>query len=98
MIKFKALGPRIKLKMLEEGEERSSIGIVLSQGIKPEDSTHGVVVELGHTAYKGLRDDEPWCKVGDHVQIMRYAGTGFREEDGYYRLIKDIDVLAVGEE
>lgn len=51
------------------------------------------VVQLGNMAYKMLGDGEPWCKVGDKIQICRYSGEiiPMRDDDYTYRLISDSD-------
>lgn len=51
------------------------------------------VVQLGNMAYKMLGDGEPWCAVGDKIQICRYSGEviPMRDDNYTYRLISDSD-------
>lgn len=94
---FEPLGPRIKVKVAAPKEERSAGGIVLSIENKSEDNETGVVVKLGHLAYGSF--DDNWCDLGDVVLFQRYAGKPREEIEadgsiGYYRILKDTDVIA----
>lgn len=68
---------------------------------KLEGSETGVVISVGKSAYKHLGGD-PWCKLGDHVGIKRYAGTDpdpqRTDKDNFYRCIDDEDVCYIIEE
>jgi hypothetical protein len=74
----------------------------------------GVIVELGSQCWsahaaslldlpEGLRDLEPWCKVGDTVLYSRHAGKFVRDplvpvedqEGAELYVINDDDVIAV---
>lgn len=93
------VGPRIKVKVSGPKETRSAGGIIVSTDIKSaEDQEEGVVVQLGHCAYGNFSKN--WCEVGDTVLFQRYAGKPREEMDengnlGYYRTLRDIDVIAV---
>lgn len=94
---YEPLGPRIKVKVDAPTEERSSGGIIMGLGDKSEDNETGTVAELGKYAYGNF--EENWVEVGDEVLFQRYAGKPREEvlEDGsigYYRILKDIDVIA----
>ena len=92
-------GPRIKVEVEPPREEKSAGGIIMATDIKnQEDGEEGVVVQLGHLAYGNFTDN--WCEEGDRVFFQRYSGKPREElaDDGtikYYRIIKDIDVIAV---
>ncbi len=96
---FKPVGPRIKVEVEPPKESKTAGGIIMvSENRTVEDGETGVVVELGHCAYGNF--STPWCNIGDIVLFQRYGGKP-REEtspDGsikYYRILKDIDVIAV---
>jgi co-chaperonin GroES (HSP10) len=96
---LEVLGPRIKVKVSAPVEQKSAGGIIMTTDIKnQEDQESGVVVQLGHCAYGNFTKN--WCEVGDEVLFQRYAGKPREElaEDGtigYYRILKDIDVIGV---
>jgi co-chaperonin GroES (HSP10) len=96
---FEPLGPRIKVKVSGPEEIKSSGGIILETAAdnKTEDNELGIVVELGKYSYGNF--EENWCDVGDVVLFQRYAGKPREEIQsdgsiGYYRILKDIDVIA----
>lgn len=99
---LKVIGPRVKVRVRSPEEEKSRGGIILSSDIKnSEDQETGVVVQLGHCAYGNFTAN--WCEVGDTVLFQRYAGKPREEMDehgeiGYYRVLKDTDVIGVIEE
>ena len=98
-IRRKVVGPRIKIKIKKPEEALSSGGIIMTTDIlNEEDGEYGEVVQLGHLAYGNFSND--WCVVGDTVFFNRYSGKPFEEmqEDGtigYFRIIKDTDIVAV---
>lgn len=102
----KAPGYRVlvKIKPLEKKkEEISKGGIVLE--IKSDSKlqreqeaiTKAYVMDIGPSAFKAIDDGDPWCKVGDCVQISRYSGSLIDDvEPGcVYRMINDQDIQAV---
>ena len=96
------LGSRIKIKVGNKQEAKTAGGIIYEVADeKREDGEDGVVVELGNLAYANL--PEPWVKLGDRVLFQRYGGKPTEEMDsdgsiGYFRTIKDIDVIGLLEE
>jgi co-chaperonin GroES (HSP10) len=57
------------------------------------------VVDVGPDAFK-FKDIEcsgPWCKGGDCIAFVRYAGKEIEgvEKDETYRMIRDTDIVAV---
>ena len=60
----------------------------------------GVVVAMGTTAYKDQPD--AWCKVGDKITFGKYSGLMYKDKDTKdgleYRVINDLDVVAIHEE
>lgn len=98
MLKHHVKGARLKLKVQRAEEEKSKGGIFLAPATTSVvDQRYGEVVEIGHTAYKGLLDETPWVKVGDTVLFPRYAGADIPEGNDFFRFIKDVDVIAVVE-
>lgn len=104
MRQVKAPGNRIfiKLKPIEKVHDKlSEGGIVLEVRtdkklkLEQESIYIGHVIALGPEAYAEYK--EPWCKVGDCVQISKYSGTLVDdvEEGEVYRMVNDIDVQAV---
>lgn len=93
------LGPRIKIKVTKPEEKRSGGGIILHNDITAsEDQETGIVVQCSEYAYANF--STPWVVEGDRVLFNRYSGkpieeTGPDGKVGYYRILRDIDVLAV---
>jgi len=91
------VGHRV-LILPDQVEEKTAAGIILhtaSQQSREEMAQiNGVVVALGTTAYAD--QTSPWCKVGDRVIIGKYSGLIYDgEDDKKYRVINDLDVVAV---
>ena len=91
------VGHRV-LILPEQIEEKTEAGIILhtaSQKSREEMAQiNGVVVAIGTTAYSD--QESPWCKVGDKVIIGKYAGLIYQgNDDKSYRVINDLDVVAV---
>jgi len=94
---FTVVGPRIRVKIDERKEEKSSGGIIMVDPSKHVcDADIGEVVGIGTTAYKNMDDEQPWCKIGDKVLFQRHAGKEDpTDPTGLHRYLKDIDVIAV---
>lgn len=94
---LEVLGPRIKVEVESPQEKKTQSGIIYDTGEKQEDNETGKVVQLGQYAYGNFESN--WVDIGDKVLFQRYAGKP-REEtlpDGtvrYFRILKDIDVIA----
>lgn len=102
----KAPGYRVlvKVKPIEKKhDEISKGGIVLEVKTdsklqrEQEAISLAYIVDIGPTAFKAIDDGQPWCKVGDLVQISRYSGSLVDdvEEGCVYRMINDQDIQAV---
>lgn len=53
----------------------------------------GVVVGVGAMAWQD--EVEPRCKIGDRIAFVKYGGTVLACDRVQYRLLSDLDVLAV---
>lgn len=97
-------GSRLKIEVSTPKDKVSKGGIIMATDIKgQEDQEVGEVVQKGHLAYANFEQTGAWCEIGDTVLFQRYAGKPREEidENGtprYYRIIKDIDVIAVIED
>jgi co-chaperonin GroES (HSP10) len=92
--------------------ELKAKGFEIKVGGKLEEQRHnaaadqGIVVGLGEMCWKdielgyGTPDWKPWCKVGDKVSFVKYAGRDWfhPETNQRYLLINDVDVLLVEDE
>lgn len=93
---MRVVGPRIKV--LVDAPAEKKVGMIITElGDREEDNETGIVVGLGDTAYGGF--DKNWVDLGDKILFQRYAGKPREEfdKDGkivYYRILKDIDVIA----
>jgi co-chaperonin GroES (HSP10) len=56
--------------------------------------TIGTIAEMGSDCYKGrFETDGDWCKAGDRVLFIKYAGQDYFNEEGkLYRLMNDEDI------
>ena len=92
------VGWRILVKM-PEPKTMSEGGIALTgatSDILSINATRGEVIAMGSACYADTeRVGEPWCKVGDTIDIVKYAGKEVKREDTLYRYISDEDVLGV---
>lgn len=98
-------GPRL-LVLPEQVEEKTKGGIIRFTPAEREREElaqiEGVVVEVGPGSWLSRDSAAPlfgaagWCSVGDTIIFAKYAGlvvTG--ADDKRYRLINDLDVVAV---
>ncbi len=82
------------------GRTKTDGGIYVPDQVRERESRATVVayvVKLGPLAYKDpdkFGDSDPWCKEGDWVCIVRYAGSRFSIEGGEVRIINDDEVIA----
>ena len=112
----KAAGYRIKIFLLEaeEGLDAGQAAVaptLAALGFKAKTDTQkeredrgsdmAIVVSVGEGAYTAPHlAGVKWCKPGDVIRILRYAGHQFEDPPGSgrrYGLINDEDVLGVYE-
>lgn len=102
---IKACGPRVVIKVDEiPDEEITEGGIVIvdtKKQVRRAAVETGTVVSVGDACWRQFywsdEDFTPWCKVGDRITFIRYAGR--RVEDPVsgedYAVINDEDVISV---
>ena len=86
---IKPLADRVLIKM-EEAEETTKSGIILSSGSQ-EKPQIAKVVAVG----PGTEDVKMYIKEGDKVIINKYSGTEVKYEGTEYTIVKQEDVLAI---
>ena len=92
---IKPLSNRVLVKM-EEGEETTKSGIILSNASK-EKTQIAKVLEVGPGEKIDGKLEEMYVKKGDRVIVSKYAGTEVKYENEEYLIVKQDDILAVVE-
>lgn len=95
MRKVKAPGYNVLVKLKKITTES---GIYIPDKLQ-KSIVDAYVVDVGPDAFKFNETvcSGPWCKVGDCVAIIKYAGNELEnvEKDENYRMIRDTDIVAV---
>ena len=89
------LADRVLLKM-EEEEETTKSGIILSTSAKEKPQT-AKVIEVGPGEKIDGKLEEMYVKKGDRVIINTYAGSDVKYEGEEYKIVRQSDILAVVE-
>lgn len=92
---LKPLSDRVLVKM-EEAEETTKSGIILSSGSK-EKPQIAVVVEVGPGEMIDGKLSKMYVKKGDKVVLNKYSGTEVKYEGEDYLIVKQDDILAIAE-
>lgn len=92
---IKPLSNRVLVKM-EEGEETTKSGIILSNASK-EKTQIAKVLEVGPGEKIDGKLEEMYVKKGDRVIVSKYAGTEVKYENEEYLIVKQDDILAIVE-
>ena len=92
---IKPLSNRVLVKM-EEGEETTKSGIILSNASK-EKTQIAKVLEVGPGEKVDGKLEEMYVKKGDRVIVSKYAGTEVKYENEEYLIVKQDDILAIVE-
>ncbi len=92
---LKPLSDRVIVKM-QEAEETTKSGIILSSGSK-EKPQIAVVVEVGPGEMIDGKLSEMYVKKGDKVVLNKYSGTEVKYEGEDYLIVKQDDILAIAE-
>lgn len=95
-MQIKPAGHRIVV-LPDDVETTTKSGIVIATGTQELREqlaqVDGVVISMGPTCFADQPED--WCAIGDRVIFGKYSGI-IREVDGKkYRIINDLDVVAV---
>ena len=92
---IRPLSNRVLVKM-EEGEETTKSGIILSNSSK-EKTQIAKVLEVGPGEKIDGKIEEMYVKKGDRVIVSKYAGTEVKYENEEYLILKQDDILAIVE-
>ena len=90
---IKPLADRVLLKM-EEEEEKTKSGIILSTGSKEKPQT-AKVIEVGPGEKINDKVEEMYVKKGDRVIINTYSGADVKYEGEEYKIVRQSDILAI---
>ena len=93
---LKPLSDRVIVKM-EEAEETTKSGIILSSGSK-EKPQIAVVVEVGPGEMIDGKLSKMEVKKGDKVVVSKYAGTEIKYEGEDLVIVSQSDILAIIEQ
>ena len=92
---IKPVADRVLIKM-EEGEETTKSGIILSTSAK-EKPQIAKVVAVGPGGNVDGSNVEMYIKEGQKVIVSKYAGTEVKYEGEEYLIVKQDDILAIVE-
>ena len=94
-MKFKPLGDRVVIKMIE-AEETTQSGIVLPGSAKEKPQV-AEVVAVGPGGNVDGKDITMHVKAGDRVLISKYSGTEIKIDKEEYTIVRQNDILAIVE-
>ncbi len=92
---LKPLSDRVIVKM-QEAEETTKSGIILSSGSKEKPQIAEVVAVGPGEMIDGKRS-EMYVKKGDKVVLNKYSGTEVKYEGEDYIIVRQEDILAIAE-
>lgn len=92
---IKPVADRILIKM-EEGEETTKSGIILSASAK-EKPQIAKVIAVGPGGNIDGNNIEMYIKEGQKVIVSKYSGTEVKYEGEEYLIVKQNDILAIVE-
>lgn len=97
MTTMQVLGRRLLVKPDEVNLKVGSFEIVSDKKLERAGQHRGVVAAVGHLCWKDFSDETPWCKEGDWIQYVRYAGATIEDPvtKENYHVMNDEDVVAV---
>ena len=90
---IKPVADRVLIKM-EEGEETTPSGIILSASAK-EKPQIAKVIAVGPGGNIDGNIIEMYIKQGDKVIVSKYSGTEVKYEGEEYLIVKQSDILAI---
>lgn len=92
--------PKGRIVLVKPKEVKDTYGsLAIPQSVIDREKlavVRGIVVAVGSLCWDDS-DSPPYCAPGDEIIFAKYAGLVVEEDEKYYRLINDIDVLAVVE-
>lgn len=94
-MKIKPLADRVVIKM-EEAEETTKGGIILTSGAKEKPQV-ATVVAVGPGGLVDGKEVEMIVKVGDKVLTSKYSGTEVKVDGEECTIVKQSDILAIVE-
>ena len=92
---IKPVSDRVLIKM-EEGEETTQSGIILSASAK-EKPQIAKVISVGPGGNIDGNVVEMYINPGDRVIVSKYSGTEIKYEGEEYLIVKQSDILAIVE-
>ena len=92
---IKPLADRVLIKM-EEGEETTKSGIILSSGSREKPQV-AKVIAVGPGGEVDGKKVDMYIKVGDRVIVSKYSGTEVKYEGEELLIVKQGDILATVE-
>ena len=92
---IKPVADRILIKM-EEGEETTPSGIIISYSAK-EKPQIAKVIAVGPGGNIDGNNVEMYIKEGEKVIVSKYSGTEVKYEGEEYLIVKQNDILAIVE-
>ena len=92
---IKPVADRVLIKM-EEGEETTPSGIILSSSAK-EKPQIAKVIAVGPGGNIDGNNVEMYIKEGEKVIVSKYSGTEVKYEGEEYLIVKQNDILAIVE-
>jgi len=95
MDKFEPTGHRVLLKPDIKTKTESGIVLHYDERRAANECDTGIVIAIGPTAWMGFGDGRPWCKVGDRVYFSKYGAKVLKDEDDFYVICNDDDILAI---
>jgi co-chaperonin GroES (HSP10) len=90
-------GHRVVVRM-DEVERQTAGGIYIPEDVTDREEMSGTmatVIDVGASAWGDQKISGQWAKPGDRVMIAKFAGQLWKKGGVKYRVISDLDVIAV---
>lgn len=95
-MKIKPLADRVVIKLVEEEEETSKGGLILTGSAKEKPQV-AEVIAVGPGGNVDGKDVEMIVKVGDKVLTSKYSGTEVKVDGEECTIVRQSDILAIVE-
>ena len=81
------------------GEKKTKGGILITENTQSTiemTTVVGLVIMMGELCYKDEKKfpSGPWCKEGQFVIYVQYAGSRFKTKYGEHRILNDDEIIA----